>query len=437
MESLIIAGAGVLAVLVFLLLGVPVAYSLGVTGLIGITVLRGIDITEAFLLFVPYSTIASWSLALVPLFIVMGNFAGKAGISDKAFDIAYKIIGNVRGGLAIAAVLACAAFAAVTGSGAATVTTIGKVSIPEMLKRRYHPRLATGCVASAAFLGIEIPPSIPLIIYGFIAEQSIGKLFMAALFPGIITATLFILGTHLIARIWPTLGPPSGIKVPIKEKILASFGLWEVGFLFLIVIGGIYLGILTATEAATFGALAALIILLFRVRKNRREAVADGMKDAANVSCSIFVIFLGAMFFNIFLIQAGVPTYIGDLISSSSHSRLISLIMILAFYVPLGMFLDPMSILVVTVPIFLPIVTSLGYDPIWFGVICVQMIELSLITPPVGLNCFIVKGISPPEVSLSDVFIGTAPYFVLEVIVICLLVMFPQIALWLPSKMFM
>ena len=436
MEALVIAGVGVLIALFLLILGIPVAFALGVTGLLGITVLRGPEITKAFLLFVPYSTIASWSLVLVPLFIVMGNFAGKAGISDKAFDIAYKIIGNIRGGLAIAACLACASFAAVTGSGAATVTTIGKVSIPEMLKRGYHPRLATGSVASAAFLGIEIPPSIPLVIYGFIAEQSIGKLFMAALFPGIITATFFTIGTYVTARIWPTLGPPSGIKVPMRDKVTASFGLWEVGLLFVIVMGGIYLGILTASEAATFGAFTALIILLARVRKGRWEAVSESMKDAANVSCSIFIIFLGAMFFNLFLIQAGVPTYVGNLIASSSYSPLILMFLILAFYVPLGMFLDPMSIQVVTVPIFLPIVVSLGYDPIWFGVICVQMIELSLITPPVGLNCFIVKGISPPEISLADVFIGSGPYFVFEVIVIFLLVFIPEIALWLPNKMF-
>ena len=436
MEPFVIALVVVLVTLVLLMLGVPVAYSLGIMGLIGIFFLRGLDITQAFLLFVPYSTIASWSLALVPLFIVMGNFAGKAGISDKAFDIAYKIIGNTSGGLAIAACLACASFAAVTGSGAATVTTIGIVSIPEMLKRHYHPRLATGSVASAAFLGIEIPPSIPLVIYGFIAEQSIAKLFMASVFPGIITASLFIGGTYLIARIWPRLGPPSGVKVPVKEKIIASFGLWEVGLLFAIVMGGIYLGVLTATEAATFGALAALIILLIRVRKSRWQAVSDSMKDAANVSCSIFIIFLGAMFFNIFLIQAGVPTHVGNLIASSSYPSVLLITLILAFYVPLGMFLDPMSIQVVTVPIFLPIVVSLGYDPIWFGVMCVQMIELSLITPPVGLNCFIVKGISPPEISLADIFIGTVPYFFFEVIVIILLVMFPEIALWLPSKMF-
>jgi len=224
--------------------------------------------------------------------------------------------------------------------------------------------------------------------------------------------------------------------VPLREKIISSFGLWEVGLLFAVVIGGIYLGILTATEAATFGTLIALIMLLVRVRKGRREAVSEAMKDAANVTCSLFIIFLGAMFFNIFLIQAGVPTYVGNLIASSSYSPLILIILILAFYVPLGMFLDPMSIQVVTVPIFLPIVVSLGYDPIWFGVIIVQMIELSLITPPVGLNCFIVKAVSPPEVSLVDVFIGTLPYFVLEVMVIVLLVMFPDIALWLPSKMF-
>jgi len=436
MESLVIVGAGVLIALVLLLLGVPVAFALGITGLLGITVLSGANITGAYLIFVPFSTIASWSLVLVPLFIAMGNFAGNAGISSRAFDIAYKLIGNVRGGLAVATCLACAVFAAVTGSGAATVTTIGKVTIPEMLKRGYSPKLTTGCVASAAFLGIEIPPSIPLVIYGFIAEQSIGKLFMASVFPGIITATFFILGTHLIARKWPTLAPPSGVKVPMREKIGASFGLWEVGVLFAVVMGGIYLGILTATEAATFGALIALIMLLVRVRKGRKEAVSEAMKDAANVSCSIFIIFLGAMFFNIFLIQAGVPTYVANLIASSSYSRLILIILILVFYVPLGMFLDPMSIQVVTVPIFLPVVVSLGYDPIWFGVIIVQMIELSLITPPVGLNCFIVKGVSPPEVSLADVFIGTAPYFVLEVLVVVLLVMFPDIALWLPSKMF-
>jgi C4-dicarboxylate transporter, DctM subunit len=437
MESIVIVVAVVLATLILLMLGVPVAYSLGIMGLIGILLIRGPDITQAFLLFVPYSTIATWSLALVPLFIVMGNFAGKAGISDKAFEIAYKIIGNTHGGLAIAACLACASFAAVTGSAAATLTTIGIVSIPEMLKRHYHPRLAAGSVASAAFLGIEIPPSVPLVIYGFIAQQSIAKLFMAAVFPGIITASLFIVGTYVIVRIWPNLGPPSGVKVSVREKIIASFGLWEVGLLFAIVMGGIYLGVFTATEAATFGALTALIILLIRLRKGRWQAISDSMKDAASVSCSIFVIFLGAMFFNLFLIQAGVPTYVGNLIASSSYSSLLLITLILAFYLPLGMFLDPMSIQVVTVPIFLPIVVSLGYDPIWFGVMCVQMIELSLITPPVGLNCFVVKGISPPEVSLGDVFIGTFPYFFFEVIVIVLLVMFPDIALWLPSKMLM
>jgi C4-dicarboxylate transporter DctM subunit len=185
MESLVIAGVAILLALFLLLLGVPVAFALGITGLLGITTLSGGPITEAYLIFVPYSTIASWSLVLVPLFIAMGNFAGTAGISSRAFDIAYKLIGNVRGGLALAATIACAVFAAVTGSGAATVTTIGKVTIPEMLKRGYSPKLTTGCVASAAFLGIEIPPSIPLVIYGFIAEQSIGKLFMASLFPGI------------------------------------------------------------------------------------------------------------------------------------------------------------------------------------------------------------------------------------------------------------
>jgi C4-dicarboxylate transporter, DctM subunit len=436
MEPLIIAGVGVLVALFLLLLGVPVAFALGITGLLGVAALSGANITEAYLIFVPYSTIASWSLVLVPLFIAMGNFAGSAGISSRAFDIAYKLIGNVRGGLAMAATLACAVFAAVTGSGAATVTTIGKVTIPEMLKRGYNPRLATGCVASAAFLGIEIPPSIPLVIYGFIAEQSIGKLFMASLFPGLITAAFFFFGTHMMVRRWPALAPPSGVKFSMKEKIVSSFGLWEVGFLFAAVIGGIYFGVLTATEAATFGALIALIMLLFRVRKGRMEVVSEAMKDAANVTCSLFIIFLGAMFFNIFLIQAGVPTYVGNLIASSSYSRLILIILILAFYVPLGMFLDPMSIQVVTVPIFLPIVVSLGYDPIWFGVIVVQMIELSLITPPVGLNCFIVKAVSPPEVSLVDVFVGTIPYFILEVLVIVLLVMFPGIALWLPSKMF-
>jgi tripartite ATP-independent transporter DctM subunit len=304
-----------------------------------------------------------------------------------------------------------------------------------MLKRNYNPKLATGVVAAGGFLGIEIPPSGNLVIFGFIAGVSIGKLLVATIFPGILTATLFFLGTHLMCRIWPSLGPPSGVKFSVREKIAASFGLWEVAFIFIAVMGGIYLGIFTVTEAGAVGTLITLVMLLLRGRGRWAQVVVESMQDAAEVTCMIFVIFIGATFFNLFLIQAGVPNYVSELIVSAPYSPRVLIYLILAFYIPLGMFLDPVSILFVTVPIFQPVMESLGYDTIWYGIICVQMVELSLITPPVGLNCFLVKAICPPEISLNDIFIGAAPYFVLEVIVVILLVTFPEIALWLPGKM--
>jgi len=428
---------GILALLLFLLfVGIPIAFSLGITGMIGIILLRGWDICCALTSIIPYSTVNQWGLLVLPLFILMGNIALEAGIADRAFDVAYKMFAGARAGLAMASTAACAIFAAVTGSSAATVVTIGKVAIPQMLKHKYDPKLACGCIAAGGFLGMEIPPSGTMVFYGIIAQQSIAKLLIAIIFPGLLTAALFILGTSLITRLKPNLVPISDIVgVRLRDKIGASFHLWEVTLLFLIVMGGIYLGIFTVTEAAAVGVFAAIIILLLRKRKHSPRALSRSLLDAASTSCMIFAIFIGATFFASFLIQAGVPQYVASVLISTGFPPMILLCLILAFYLPLGMLLDPFSIIIVTIPIFLPIIVSAGFDPIWFGVICLEMIELSLITPPVGLNVFLTKAISPPEIPLTDIFKGTAIYFVMESVVIILLIIFPQIALWLPNHM--
>jgi tripartite ATP-independent transporter DctM subunit len=334
----------------------------------------------------------------------------------------------------MASIGACAAFGAVTGSSAAALVTIGTSAIPQMRRYGYSTKLATGCIAAAGFLAFAIPPSNILVLYGIICEQSIGKLFMASMVPGIITAAIFITGTWLMAKFIPTMAPVTPVKFTLKERVTASLGLWEVVILFLIVMGGLYTGVYTASEAGAIGGFAALIMLLAHRRTRSLRFIYQGMKDASSTTCMILIVIMSAAFMNLYMVLGGVAKAIETSMTSLPFGPTGVIIIIVLMYILMGMFLDTIAMVLLTAPILLPVVVNLGYDPIWFGVFVTQMVEVALITPPMAMNIFIVRGMVP-DVPFTDIAIGIVPYLIMELIVVALLIAFPQIALWLPSLM--
>jgi C4-dicarboxylate transporter DctM subunit len=336
------------------------------------------------------------------------------------------------GGLAIATVLACSGFAAISGSTLATAATMGMIALPEMKKHKYDPALATGVVASAGSLGILIPPSSILIIYGILTEQSIGKLFMAGIFPGLLLAFLFAANIYIRARLNPELAP-KGARVGFFEKILALRASWAVLVLFLLIMGGLYIGLFTPTEAAGVGAFATLILALWRKRFTKK-ALVTALGETMRSTAMILVIIIGAMIFGYFLARSRLPFELAKFVGSLSVSPYIILTGILILYLFLGCVMDTFAMVILTVPIFYPVILKLNFDPIWFGVIMVLVSEMGVITPPVGINVYVVHGVAK-NVPLVIIFRGILPFLLMIVICIILLIAFPQIAVFLPSIM--
>ena len=425
-----ILSIGVLFIL--LAMGVPIAFSLGLSGLMAIVVMRGFGITFNFMLSTPYSTISSWALVIIPLFMLMGHMASYAGVTTDAYELGHKWLGRVNGGLAMATIFGCAAFAATSGSSVATAATMGKIAIPEMRRYGYRLELCVGCVAAGGTLGILIPPSGVLVIYGIITEQSIGRLLMAGFLPGLISAAIFMCGIYIMARFFGMAGPkPPPVKWSDKIYVLGKSS--GVIILFGTVMGGIYSGFFTAVEAAGFGAAVALIMLLMRSNK-RLSDISDSMKVTAKSSCMILTIFVGAAAFALDLTMAGIPQKLSAYFIGLDVPREVTILLLLIPYIPLGMFLDPVSMMVLTLPIIFPVVEALGFSGIWFGILVTILIEISLITPPVGLNLYVVKA-TLPEVSIERVLIGCLPFLIMEFISLGIIFIFPQLALFLPNMM--
>ena len=432
MDPLIIGFAAIALVIILIGAGVPIAVSLGIVGIAGTMLLKGVDVGLQIGTIVSFTSIASYMLTIIPFFLLMGSFAMYSGITSDAYNIGNKWMGFLPGGLASATMVGCALFAATSGSSVATSGAIGKIAIGEMKRYGYNERLACGCVAAGGLLGIMIPPSIILVLYGIITEESIGKLLIAGFFPGILTALIFIIGITLKAIKNPELAPRAK-SYSLKERLVSLKGGIGVIVLILSVLGTLYAGILTPTEAGAVGAFVALI--LFALRNWRKESFIDSLKDASRVTCTMFTIIIGASIFAKFLVLTRVPLYTARFMVDLEISPLLLFVLIALVYIPLGMFLDPVSILAITLPLFYPVMTTVGFNGIWFGIVVVKLIELGLITPPVGFNVYIIKSIAP-DVPLEDVFRGVAFFFFLEIIVLSLLVMFPVIALWLPAKIF-
>ena len=369
---------------------------------------------------------------MIPLFVLMGNLGSAAGMGRELYAAAYAWIGHWRGGLAHATILACAGFAAVSGSSVASAVTMGKVCLPEMRRYNYSHRLATGVIAAGGTLGILIPPSTAFVIYGILTEQSIGRLLLAGILPGLLLTAIFMATVAIWMYFKPEFGP-SGPRISWRGRGQAMIGAGPMLTVVLISIGGIYVGVFTPNEAAAVGAFLTFIYALYK-RSLNRESFFAILTDSVTTTALVFLILIGALVFGPFLALSGLPERIAQALVGLDVPRVVILTLILAVYIVLGTFLEGFSMLVLTLPIVIPIVQALGYDLIWFGVVMVIVLEMGLIDPPVGINVFIVKGLVP-DVPMSEIFKGVLPFWFAMMVCIAILIMFPQIALVIPNTM--
>jgi tripartite ATP-independent transporter DctM subunit len=420
--------------LLFVLLaaGMPIGFAMGLSALIGTLLLIDSGASLALLGQTAYETALTYDLSVVPMFVLMGYIAGGAGLSESLYRACNAWLGHRRGGLALATIGGCGAFAAICGSSLATAATMAQIALPEMRRYNYSDRLATGAVAAGGTIGILIPPSVLMVIYGLLTETSISKLFLAGILPGILTVVGFMLTISVMTRLNPALGPPAE-RSSLHQRISSLRDVWGTAALFLLVIGGLYVGIFSPTEAASIGAVGALFLSIINGTFSW-PMLSKSLMETVKTTAMIFTILIGAILFNNFLILASIPTLISDWITGLPLGKAAILMVIIAMYFVLGCLLDSLAMVLLTIPIVFPIIKALGYDPIWFGIIIVMVVELGLITPPIGMNVFVIKGIAR-DVPLEDIFRGVTPFIIAQVILIGILIIFPGIALWLPSTM--
>ena len=420
--------------MLILLLGFPVGFSMAFAGLTGLFYLIGSDVAFNVTKTNTYDSVAVYFFCVIPFFLLMGFLILHAGIGAKLYNAGIKVFGRLPGGLAVGTVAGCGGFAAICGDSVASAATMGSVSIPEMKKYDYDDSLATGAVAAGGTLGILIPPSIGFVVYGIITEQSIGKMFMAGIIPGIILTLGFAFAAYIQCVINPKLGPKSE-KYKFREIAQSIFDIWPVGALFAAVIGGIYSGILTPTEAGGVGASGALFIALFAKGFNRHK-LFDALLEATTTSAMIFTILIGVGLLGYFITLTDLPLSFAQFLNTLDVSRYVIYVLILLLYLVLGMVMNIIPMMMLTLPILFPTVVGLGFDPIWFGVIMVIMMEMGQITPPVGINVFVIHGVAKKyNVSMATIYRGIIPFVIVEVVVIFLLTLFPDIVLWLPNSM--
>ena len=427
-----LVGLGAMMVLAFL--RVPIAYAMGIVGIVGYAYMRDWNWWVAFAAAQTkiYETGRNYTLSVVPLFILMGNLVTRAGMSQELFRAAYAFIGHRRGGLAMATVWASAGFGGICGSSIATAATMAKVAYPSMKRFGYHDQLAADTVAGAGTLGIMIPPSTIMIIYGVFTETNIGKLFAAGVLPGILGAILLCLAIVYTTWRHPAWGPP-GRRSSWRERGAALRDVWAVAALFLFVMGGIYGGLFTATEGAGMGAVGALAFAGAR-RALTWRSLYDALLESARTTSMLFLILIGALMFAEFVNITTMPADLEAVVSRLGLSPVVVVSLICAIYVVLGTAMEELSMVLLTMPVFFPVVVQLGFDPVWFGIIIVCVVEIGLISPPVGMNMFVLKTLLP-EVPTGTVFRGVMPFMWADVLRLAILVAFPIISLWLPGLM--
>jgi C4-dicarboxylate transporter, DctM subunit len=426
----------VLGVLVALIIAeTPVGFSLAISGTLGIVLLRDWSYAANTLASTPYSAIASYSYILIPMFVLMGMLVLQAGIAQDVYASASRIFRGLPGGLGVATVAACAGFAAVTGSSVATVATIGRLSIDEMRKYGYSGRFAAGIVAAGGTLGVLIPPSLILVVYGILTGESIGRLLIAGIIPGILSAVLY--GGVVISQVRKEITPPEQLDVeaapPLSWRSLSA--VLKVLLLAGIVVGGIYSGYFTATESGAVAAMVALLLLLFAAIRRTDigwTQIRQSLHETTSLSSMVFMLLLGGALFNFFIVSGGYARSFADWLTGFPVHPLVIVGLLLLAMIPLGMLLDGLSILLLTIPVAYPVVTDLGFDGIWFGILVVKMIELGLITPPVGINVYVVAG-AAPGLTVEESFRGVLPFGVMDVVTTGVLFAFPVLVTWLPG----
>jgi len=430
LTTLGIIGIAVLVILLFSKM--PVGFVMGFLGFLGFSYVRGFSPGLSLLARDVFEVFSSYGLTVIPLFVLMGQIAFYSGISGRLYDSAYVLVGNRKGGLAMATVAACAGFSAISGSTNATAATMATVTLPEMKRYNYDMSLATGTVAAAGSLGILIPPSVIFIVYGILTEQSIGKLFAAGILPGILLAGLFLLVIYLRVLKTPALAPP-GPKTSFRKKVKSFAGILETLAIFGMVMGGIFFGIFTPTEAAAVGAFLTIVLALVR-RQLSWEGFIKSLADTTRISCMVMVIVTGAVIFGHFMAVTRVPYDLAHWVSTLPLPNWAIMAVVILVYLCGGCFMDALAMIMLTIPIFFPVAQALGYDPIWFGVVIVLITEMGVITPPVGVNVYVVYGVAK-DVPLEAIFRGVLPMLFALLICNLILLFFPQIALFLPGLM--
>jgi tripartite ATP-independent transporter DctM subunit len=427
---------GLAALIALIAIRVPIAHSMLLVGATGIAVLSGPGILLSQLKTLVYSQFSVYDLSVLPMFILMGNIASRAGLSKDLFRAANAWLGWMRGGVAMSAIAACAGFGAVCGSSLATASTMGQVALPELRRYRYSPELATGTLAAGGVLGILIPPSVVLVVYAIVVEASIVTMFIAAFIPGLIAVAMFLLTIAIYVRVRPDAGPP-GDRVPREEFIAATIGVAPVLVVFGAVIGGIYFGLFNPTPAAAIG-----VFLVAAIALARRSMGLSGLKaallDTARTSGMIYLILLGAQLLNIFMARGGVPQAAAQMMAGSGLPPMTILLLLLVALIVLGCLMDSLSMILLAMPFFWPVIAVMdfGMSPedlkVWFGILALIVVELGLITPPVGMNVFVINSLAR-DVPMSRTFLGVMPFFVAELFRVAILIAFPVLSLWLPQ----
>ncbi len=432
MSPTLVGILGLAGLFLLIFLRVPIGIALAIAGALGYWALSGLDPTLALLGSVPFEIAYNYDLSIIALFVLMGNLAMVSGMSRDLYAMARSLVGHWPGGLASATVVGCAGFAAVSGSSLASAVTMGRVALPEMRRHNYHPRLATGCVAAGGTLGILIPPSTGFIIYALLTEESIGQLFLAGVLPGILLTGLFMATIAILTRLNPAIGPKAD-RLSWGERLRSvgrSFSL--IGIVFA-VLGGIYFGVFTPVEAAAIGAFLTLVLTVVR-RRLTLETLKFCILETVKTFAFVYLIVIGAFLFNPFLAVTQIPANLAAAMPGLDLPPVAILIVIVIGYIILGTFLEGLAMMVLTLPIVFPLIRDMGYDPIWFGALLVVILEMSLISPPLGLNVFVVKGIAE-GVPMGEIFRGIIPFWGAMLICAALLIAFPDIALFLPETM--
>ncbi len=420
--------------LVLSLLRIPIAMSMGLIGFLGVAYLRDWNFAPAMAMVETkiYETGRNYTLSVIPLFILMGNLVSRAGMSKELFRAAYTFVGHLRGGLAMATIVACAGFSSICGSSIATAATMAKVAYPAMKDLGYSDRLSTGSIAAGGTLGILLPPSTLMVIYGVMTETNIGKMFAAGILPGILATFLLCVAVQWTVWRHPDSGPRGG-RSTWRERLRAVEGVWAVVLLFVVVMGGIYGGVFTTTEAAGIGAFGALCIALAR-RALSWRTLLDALVESGRTTAMLFVILTGALMFAEFVNYTTMPDDLKTLVSTLNLSPIMVITAICIIYVLLGTAMEELSMILLTVPVFFPLVVHLGFDPIWFGILVVVVVEIGLISPPVGMNLFVLNALLP-NVPMMTLFRGVLPFVIADIVRLGILIAFPAISLWLPSMM--